>query len=99
MKTTKMTRIDTLKARIAALQEELKVLEVATFKVPVRCTIATVNAALEAGGKATRIDKDHRGFYSYSNGRSDFARFRTAKEAFENVTGIALQKYRAGLPG
>lgn len=45
-----MNRIYTLKARIVAMQEELKVLEVAKFKMPVRCTLATVNAALEAGG-------------------------------------------------
>ena len=96
MKTSKMNRIDTLKARIVAMQEELKVLEVAKFKMPVRCTLATVNAALEAGGSKNRIDKDHRGFYSYSGGRSNFARFKTAKDAFENVTGIALQKYEAG---
>ena len=99
MKTTKMNRTDFLKKRIAEMQKELELLKVSKFKTPTRCTVATVNAALEAGGTATRIDKDHRGFYSYSSGRSDFARFKTAKEAFENVTGIAMQKYRACLEG
>ena len=97
MKTSKATRIDTLNRRIAAMQEELKVLEIAKFKVPVRCTLATVNAALEAGGSLNRIGKDHQGFYIRSNDRSGFARFKTAKGAFENVTGIARQKYEAGL--
>lgn len=102
MKTTKMNRTDFLKKRIAEMQKELKLLKVSKFKTPARCMVVTVNAALEAGGSDTRVDKDHRGFFTYTHGvagpHSKTFRHKTAKEAFEAATGIALQKYRAGLP-
>ncbi len=103
MKTTKMNRIDFLKKRIAEMQKELELLKVSKFKTPTRCTEATVNAALEAGGSDSRVGHDERGFFTYTPGiagpHSRVLRHKTAKEAFEVATGIALQKYRAGLPG
>ena len=102
MKTTKINRIDFLKKRIAEMQKELALLKVSKFKTPTRCTVATVNAALEAGGSDSRIGKDQNGFFQYTAGYSASTdlkfRHKTAKEAFEAATGIAMQKYR-GLPG
>lgn len=96
MKQTKMTRIDVLQARIAAMQDEIAQLEglqKKQFKFPVRCTEATVNAALEAAGCERRVLKrfgaggtDGWSFVVLEpNGAPGIWHYKTAKLAFENI--------------
>lgn len=95
MKQAKMTRIDVLQARIAAMQAEIAQLEgllkKKQFKFPVRCTEATVNAALEAAGCERRVLKRFvaGGVWAFvvlePNGVPGTWHYKTAKLAFENI--------------
>lgn len=94
MNQAKMTRIDILQARIAAMQDEIAQMEglqTKQFKFPVRCTEATVNAALEAAGCERRVKKTlvAGGVWAFvvlePNGAPGFMHYKTAKLAFENI--------------
>ncbi|WP_291587384.1 MULTISPECIES: hypothetical protein [Comamonas] len=94
MKQAKMTRIDVLQARITAMQEEiaqLHGLQKKQFNFPMRCTEATVNAALEAAGCERRVRKTFvaGGVWAFvvlePNGAPGFMHYKTAKLAFENI--------------
>lgn len=86
MKTSKATRIDTLRKRIAAMQAEIAELQRIRARFPVRCTVATCSAALAEGGSKYWIVRTVGGRFGIQGPRGPLLRdYPTAKAAFEAV--------------